>query len=217
MTGEGFCNRHGPYDASLGRCPYCAREGGLPPEPPPLDDDLPTDPWGGRERRHGFADDEEVTDPRGGGRAWEEENDEITDLPMRRRSARDEDDDMTEFPQRRGDSRGGWEEDETVVERVETGLLGFLIVKEGARRGQVHRIRHGTTIGRGEAKILIRDPKISRFHAKFTVEEGQFYVWDFGSENGTLVNGSRIREATPLQENDLIRVGDTAFVLKTLE
>ena len=204
MSKEGFCERHGPYDVSLGGCPYCARERGQPAgslegewpaAPPPLDDELPTDPWGGREPRAHVAVDEEETDLGSWSRRQEFEE-ELTELPERRRL--------------------GWEEDETVVERAEEGLLGFLIAREGMRRGQVHRIRGGATIGRGEATILIRDPKASRLHAKFTIEDDQFVIWDFGSENGTFVNGERIRGATSLKENDVIKVGDTVFVLKTL-
>jgi hypothetical protein len=144
---------------------------------------------------------------------YEDELDEITDWPQQRRGDW-EDEEVTDWPERR---RGGWEDDETVVERSETGLLGFLIVKAGMRRGQVHRIRHGTSLGRRDADLVIRDQKVSRLHGKFTVEDGQFLLWDFGSENGTFVNEDRIRQATALKENDVIRVGDTAFVLKTLE
>ena len=213
MTSEGFCERHGPYDASLTTCPHCEQEQGLPPEPPRLDDDLPTEPWGGRERSAHGVPDEDETDPRGGGGQRAGEDDEITGMPMRQRPTWDDDEEITEFPQRGGSS---WEDDETIVERLETGLLGFLIVNDGMRRGQVHRIRHGTTIGRGDSSIMVRDQTVSRVHAKFTIENERFNIWDFGSEKGTLVNGDRIREATPLQENDIIRIGSTTFVLKTL-
>jgi pSer/pThr/pTyr-binding forkhead associated (FHA) protein len=161
-----------------------------------LDDELPTDPWGGRERSAHVAYDEEETDIGFRARVYEEE-DEITQLPERR--------------------RGAWEDDETVVERAETGVLGFLIVKEGVRRGQVHRVHGGTTIGRDRAKIILRDPKVSRPHAKFTIEDDQFIIWDFGSENGTFVNDEQIRGAKALNENDTIKIGDTVFVLKTLQ
>lgn len=213
MTGEGFCEKHGPYDAAAGKCPYCARERGLPPEPPPLDDDLPTDPWGGRPRPVRAARDPDETGARERERFYEEADEEATDWPKRRTGKWDEDEDVTDWPKRR---RPGIDDDDTVVEHAEAGLLGFLVVKEGMRRGQVHRIKHGSTIGRSGADILVRDPKVSRSHAKFTVEDDCFFVWDFGSENGTFVNGNRIREATPLAENDVIKIGDTLFVLKTL-
>lgn len=196
MYQEGFCEKHGPYDASLGQCPYCAREGGLPPEPQPLDDELPTDPWGGR-----------------GGSVAGGYREEETDFGRARVY-----DDETVWPE-----GGGGEDadlDETVVDRAERGeegVLGFLIVANGMRRGRVHRVHNGTTIGRDKARIIIRDPKVSRPHAKFTMEGDRFTIWDFASENGTFVNGERIREATPLKENDVIKIGDTQFVLKILE
>jgi len=196
MREEGFCELHGPYDASLGRCPFCAKASDLPPAPPPLDDELPTDPWGGQERPTRTPYDEEETDFGFRARLHEEEED------------------VTQWPDR---GPAAQYEDETIVERAEEGLLGFLIVKEGMRRGQVHRVHQGATIGRDQAKIVIRDPKVSRPHAKFTIEDDQFVIWDFGSENGTFVNGERIRGATPLNENDVIKLGDTVFVLKTLK
>jgi hypothetical protein len=199
MTQEGFCEIHGPYDAHLGGCPYCARQSSGRPQPPPhLDDEEPTDPWGGRGRPASYDEDLEETDPRAG-RARFEDDLEETDYPRRRR---------------RGD---GWDDEDTVVERpAKIGLLGWLIVKEGTRRGQVHEIRHGTTIGRDRADLVIRDPKISRPHAKITIEDNQFVITDFGSENGTFVNGEQIR-FTPLKENDVIKMGDAVFVLKTLQ
>jgi hypothetical protein len=198
MSEENFCEIHGPYEAELDRCPYCARQaGGRPQAPRPLDDDQPTDPWGGRQPTH--DEDLEETEPRRRPVAEAEEDLEETEVPRRRRASYEPED-----------------EDDTVVERVETGLLGWLIVKDGMRRGQVHPIRNGTTIGRDRADIVVPDPKISRPHGKFTVEHDQFVVWDFGSENGTYVNGERIREATPLNENDIIRMGDTSLVLKTM-
>ena len=196
MREEGFCEKHGPYEGS--RCPFCAQGRGLPPEPRPLDDELPTDPWGGRERPPArVAYGEEETDFGFRARVYEEEED-VTQLPERRRGSEEEG-------------------DETVVERAVEGMLGFLIVREGMRRGQVHRIQHGTTIGRDQAKLILRDPKVSRPHAKVNVEDDQFIIWDLGSENGTFVNNERIRSATPLKENDIIKIGDTVFVLKTLQ
>jgi hypothetical protein len=198
MSQEGFCDKHGPYEGSPGQCPYCAREGAdnLPPAPPPLDDELPTDPGGGQGRPMSYAAAEDETDIGFRARLYEEE------------------DERTEFPDR---GPGAVDEDYTVVEHAEEGLLGFLIVKDGMRRGQVHRVYKGATIGREGTNIILRDPKVSRPHAKFTIEDEQFVIWDFGSSNGTHVNGERIREATPLDENDEITIGDTTLVLKTLK
>jgi hypothetical protein len=201
MREEGFCEKHGPYDASLGRCPYCAEASGLPPAPRPLDDEMPTDPWGGQDRP--------------GPVAYEYEEEE-TDFGFRARLA-EEEEDITQLPERR---RPEWDEDVTQWDRPPEaeGLLGFFIVKEGRRRGKIYRVEGGTTIGRKDANIrLSDDSKVSQQHAKLTIEDDQFTIWDFGSKNGTFVNGERIRAATPLNENDVIKVGDTVFVLKTLQ
>jgi len=208
MSEEGFCETHGPYDASLGACPYCQREspGVRPAAPPPLEDEEETSPWpsGAPPAQAGYYYDEDELETEPGRRG-------------RRDALALEEEEETEFPRRRRALLEDWDEEATEIERAPTGMLGWLIVKDGARRGKIYSIRNGTTIGRKEADVLIKDSKISRVHAKFTVEEGHFVVWDFGTPNGTFVNGTRIREATPLNENDVIKIGDTSLVLKTLE
>jgi len=108
-------------------------------------------------------------------------------------------------------------DDVTELEAPVTVPLGILWVKEGLHRGRYYPIRHGTVIGRKEGDLILDDQKVSSSHAKFTMEDDQFTIWDFGSSNGTYVNGKKIREATLLEENDLIKIGDTIFVLKLLE
>ena len=68
-------------------------------------------------------------------------------------------------------------------------------------------------VGRKDGDVVVDDQKVSDPHAKFTYEEKQFVVWDLASRNGTFVNGERFRAATPLKENDQIKIGDTVFVL----
>jgi len=107
--------------------------------------------------------------------------------------------------------------DVTELDQVTTGMLGILWVKEGIRRGQIFKIKDNTVVSRREGDLILDDPKVSNPHAKFTLEDGKFTVWDFGSRNGTFVNGERIRAATVLAENDAIKMGDSTFVLKVLE
>jgi hypothetical protein len=206
MNQDGFCEQHGPYDARLGDCPFCARQAYGRPQPPPLlDQEEPTDPWGGRSHRsrYNYEDDLEETDPKAGRDAMADDDLDVTDLPQKYK-------------------RNAWDpgfDDATEVDRpAKTGLLGWLIVKEGSLRGRTYEIKDGAVIGRDDqATLVIRDPKISRMHARINIEDNHFVVWDFGSENGTHVNGERIRSATPVQENDTIKIGNTLFVLKTLE
>ena len=118
--------------------------------------------------------------------------------------------DPTEF------GRASWE-DVTELGVLDTSAIGILWIKEGARRGKIYRIKDGTIIGRSQGDIIMDDPKVSNPHAKLTLENEQFVIWDFGSKNGTAVNGERIRAATQLNENDFIKIGDTVMVLKVLQ
>lgn len=107
----------------------------------------------------------------------------------------------------------------TLVDRPkvqERTLLGLLWVKAGRFPGKVFPLEDGAVLGRTMGDILLQDPRVSNPHAKVTLEDGRFVLWDFGSANGTWVNGRQIREATPLAENDEIRMGETVLVLKTL-
>ncbi|MEZ6137955.1 MAG: EAL domain-containing protein [Pirellulaceae bacterium] len=56
---------------------------------------------------------------------------------------------------------------------------------------------------------------ISGNHADLTVTNGQLWVTDLNSTNGTYVNGRRITEPTPLREEDLLQFADIAFRVKS--
>lgn len=205
MAQEAFCPEHGPYDASLGACPY-PHSGGSPRPgmPMSLEDDLPTD--------LGVGGGSAPAIPQGGGGYGGDEGE--TELPAARRSGRgilDYDaEDETELPR-------SAREDVTELDTPAKSVLAMLWVKEGPRRGRFYPIKHGTVVGRKEGGLILDDPKVSSSHAKFTMEDDDFIVWDFGSANGTYVNNKKIREATLLEENDLIKIGDTVFVVKLLE
>ena len=69
----------------------------------------------------------------------------------------------------------------------------------------------GYVIGR-EATLVdypMEDSKISRRHLRITVEQGQCYIEDMNSTNGTQVNGRRLDAfvSTPLSPGDKISIG----------
>lgn len=67
------------------------------------------------------------------------------------------------------------------------------------------------TIGRSpENEVCVNDPKVSRHHCQVIQhDDGHFTLSDFGSTNGTNINGRKISGEVLLQENDVVVVGDT--------
>jgi hypothetical protein len=149
------------------------------------------------------------------------DDDAPTDLKPRRGGVSfSDEDEPTEMPRKgRGRAREAEDEiDETVIDRPQTGLLGWLIVKSGGRYGHMYKVKSGAVIGRDSRKadMVLDDEKVSALHARFVIKDGRFVLYDLGSANGTHVNGQEITAATLVKENDEIKMGNIVFVLKTM-
>jgi pSer/pThr/pTyr-binding forkhead associated (FHA) protein len=72
------------------------------------------------------------------------------------------------------------------------------------------------TIGRaaGCAVPLPDDNFVSTMHARVFRRDGDYWVEDLGSTNGSLVNGRRISAATPLRRGDRLQIGRTVLELQ---
>ncbi len=69
-------------------------------------------------------------------------------------------------------------------------------------------------IGRGtDARVRIDSPKVSRNHAKITIDGDTAMVEDLGSKNGTFVGDTRVEGQTPLGHGDQLRLGQLAAIL----
>jgi len=68
------------------------------------------------------------------------------------------------------------------------------------------------TIGREATnKVAVIDPSVSRKHCALRGEKGKFQVRDLDSRNGTLVNGTVVKEQW-LRHGDEIAAGDSSFL-----
>lgn len=89
-----------------------------------------------------------------------------------------------------------------------------LAIIDGPDAGNVFRIeKPRVTVGRAGADLTLNDSEASRQHAALEVRELQYTLHDLGSTNGTLVGGSRIDEATELQNHSEFQVGSTTLML----
>ena len=90
----------------------------------------------------------------------------------------------------------------------------FTVYQPGIAPQQVTLPNNGLiTLGRAsECTIPIKDRFLSRRHAEIAFDRGRWMVRDCGSVNGTLLNGTKIIEPSPLRHGDRIALGDSEIV-----
>lgn len=91
------------------------------------------------------------------------------------------------------------------------GALRLRVIEPAARRGETHTIDREVTVGRGGgcALVLGDDTYVSQLHARLFQQNGEGYVEDLGSTNGTYVNGKQISGVTRLKRGDQVQFGQT--------
>ena len=80
----------------------------------------------------------------------------------------------------------------------------------GLSPGERFDLFGGLTIGRSQdADVQISDRYASGLHCRVFDRSGAYYVEDMQSTNGTLLNDATVEAEVPLQDGDVIRIGDT--------
>jgi sigma-B regulation protein RsbU (phosphoserine phosphatase) len=87
--------------------------------------------------------------------------------------------------------------------------LHQLIVIAGTEQGQIIPLTAAAiTLGRAApSNVLLRDIEISRVHCRIFQENGDHYIADLQSTNGTVVDGKRITTPTKLTDGCMVDVG----------
>ncbi len=84
-----------------------------------------------------------------------------------------------------------------------------LLVETGPEAGSQFPLKEPMLAGRAPyADLLLQSNRISREHARFSIENDAPMVTDLASRNGTHVNGRRITAPQVLHEGDEIRLHD---------
>lgn len=88
-----------------------------------------------------------------------------------------------------------------------------LTVIEGPDKGKRFELpaNEPQLLGRSSEALPLGDPSVSRRHAELTPDEGEWWVRDLDSQNGTMVNGRTISGRVRLRTGDTISIGQTTM------
>lgn len=78
---------------------------------------------------------------------------------------------------------------------------------------EFYDLKNETSIGRSkENEIQILDKYISSQHLKIVIDEGDYFLEDQGSVNGTYLNSTKIGDVVKLKNGDRIGLGQVEFL-----
>ena len=98
------------------------------------------------------------------------------------------------------------------AKRVPTQLT---VLEPADQRGRIYPLASEMTMGRaGGCQVAIPDDTFaSQIHARVFSRDGQFFVEDLGSTNGTFLNSSKVGGPQVLKRGDKLKVGGTLMEL----
>ena len=87
------------------------------------------------------------------------------------------------------------------------------VVEPADQRGHAYELGDELTIGRaaGCQVPLEGDTYVSQLHARLFRKDGQLYVEDLGSTNGTYLNRKKVSAPMPLRRGDRLQIGKTVL------
>jgi hypothetical protein len=88
------------------------------------------------------------------------------------------------------------------------------VVNPPAQRGRSFPLGQELSVGRAAGCVItLDDTFVSQLHARVFQQDGQTFVEDLGSTNGTYLNGSKVSGPMVMSRGDQLRVGDTVMEL----
>lgn len=99
--------------------------------------------------------------------------------------------------------------EKTIIVRSDSASILSLEVLTGSYAGKYFTLKSkGGTIGRQDGNdIVIKENNISRQHAKITFLNGEFFIEDLNSSNGTYINEVKITKSTKINNYDTFKIG----------
>jgi hypothetical protein len=102
----------------------------------------------------------------------------------------------------------GEDEGSAILDEIKTEGPALVVRSGGGRAGEHFLLESDKiSIGRSpDCDVFLDDVTVSRRHAVVQRKDGQFFIEDQGSLNGTFLNRRRI-ESGPLEDGDEVQVG----------
>lgn len=90
----------------------------------------------------------------------------------------------------------------------------LVVVAPDPQRGTTYPLDADVTLGRAEnCDITLQDTYMSQLHARVFHLDGQMYVEDLGSTNGTYLNRAKVVGRMLVKPGDQVQVGSTVLEL----
>jgi hypothetical protein len=96
------------------------------------------------------------------------------------------------------------------------GSERLVVVDPVAKKGLEFPVADELTVGRagGCAILLDDDSFVSQLHARVFRRDGQMFVEDLGSTNGTFLNGQKVSAPVAVRKGDKIQFGRTTLEVR---
>jgi pSer/pThr/pTyr-binding forkhead associated (FHA) protein len=100
--------------------------------------------------------------------------------------------------------------------RRKKGPLRLVVLEPTERRGQEFDLGEELTVGRaaGCGVALMDDTFVSQLHARVFRRDGDYFVEDLGSTNGTYLNRKPVTAAVAMRKGDKLQIGKTTMEVR---
>lgn len=90
----------------------------------------------------------------------------------------------------------------------------LVIVEPAEHLGRAFELSDELTVGRAAGcQVTVDDTFVSQLHARVFARDGQYFVEDLGSTNGTYLNRQKVGSPMPMRSGDRLQVGNTVLEL----
>jgi pSer/pThr/pTyr-binding forkhead associated (FHA) protein len=91
----------------------------------------------------------------------------------------------------------------------------LVVVAPEEQRGRSYELLDELTVGRAAGcHIALDDRFVSQLHARMFRRDGQCFIEDLGSTNGTFLNDVKVTSPALLSKNDLVRIGNVVMEMQ---